>query len=219
MEEAVLKKNIEALLFVSEKPLDIKQIADVFEAQFTNVQIKSAIKNLKDEYNNAERGIQIIEIAGGYQFSTNPACAEYLKKLYKTRRVLRLSGPALETVAIIAYKQPVTRSEIEFVRGVNVDGVIRTLLERGIIKPKGKKEVPGRPILYGTTDEFLKYFGLKSIQELPVLDSYTPQSLELVSKGELAQAKSEPDKVENNIPEPVKRGQTYEEENKHSELT
>ncbi len=172
MLEAELKKIVEALLFVSEKPLTLKQIAEVCEGVDLS-QIKAVMNSLKEEYGTQYRGMQIFEVAGGYQFSSNPDCAEYLKKLYKTRRVFRLSAPALETLAIIAYKQPVTRAEIEFIRGVNVDGVIKTLEERELIKEKGRKDVPGRPILYGTTEEFLHYFCLKSTEELPSLEEYS----------------------------------------------
>ncbi|MFH2138811.1 MAG: SMC-Scp complex subunit ScpB [Candidatus Omnitrophota bacterium] len=177
MSEVEVKKIVEALLFVSEKPITMKQITEVCD-KIEVSQIKEALKDLKEEYAKNDRGIQIVEVAGGYQFCTNPDCAAYIKKLYKTRRVWRLSGPSLETLAIIAYKQPVTRSEIEFIRGVNVDGVVKTLSERGLIKIKGRKDVPGKPILYGTTEEFLQYFGLKSLQDLPTLEEFTAQALE-----------------------------------------
>lgn len=169
-------KIIEALLLVSEKPLTLEQLKEVF----LNIQtqtIKTALENLKNKYNDSEKGIQIQEVAGGYQFCTHPDCSEYIKKLYKVKRVFRLTAPSLETLAIIAYRQPVTRTEIEAIRGVNVDGVIKNLLERGLIKIKGRKEVPGRPIMYGTTNEFLQYFGLKSLDELPSLEEFTAHAL------------------------------------------
>jgi len=172
-----LKKIIEALLFVSEKPLTVRQIAEVCDENAIT-DIKAAVKSLQEDYNLGERGIHIQEVAGGYRFSTSPDCAEYLKKLYTKRRVFRLSAPALETLAIIAYKQPVTRAEIEFIRGVNVDGVVKTLEERQLIKNKGRKDVLGRPMLYGTTEEFLHYFGLKSLDDLPTLEEFTAQELQ-----------------------------------------
>lgn len=172
-----LKQVVEALLFVSDKPLTLKQVADVCEGAET-ADIKQVLQELMELYNTPEKGIQIIEVAGGYQFSTHPDCADYLKKLYSTRRVFRLSAPSLETLAIVAYKQPVTRAEIEFIRGVNVDGVIKTLEERELIRIKGRKEVPGKPILYGTTEEFLHYFGLKSLQDLPTIEEFTARALE-----------------------------------------
>jgi segregation and condensation protein B len=177
MIEVDLNKVIEALVFVSEKPLTIKQIQEVCPKAGT-ADIKKAIKQLMDIYNQPERGVQIIEVAGGYQFCSDPECEPYLSKLYRTKRVFRLSAPALETLAIIAYKQPVTRAEMEFIRGVNVDGVVKNLEDRELIKPKGRKEVPGRPLLYGTTDKFLHYFGLKSLQELPSLEEFAATALE-----------------------------------------
>ncbi|MBU0633460.1 MAG: SMC-Scp complex subunit ScpB [Candidatus Omnitrophica bacterium] len=215
MDENELKKHLEAVLFVSDKPLSLKQLTEVFEGA-DSADIKEALKKLKEEYNEPGHGVQIAEIAGGYQYSTHPDCAEYLKKLYKNRRVWRLSSPALETVAIIAYKQPITRAEIEFIRGVNVDGVIRTLLERGLIKIKGKKDVPGRPILYGTTEEFLKYFGLKNIGELPLIETFVPQALErgsLESEGEIPKQHEEQDDVKN-----LAEGVEQDDQDEYSEI-
>jgi len=177
MIELELNKIIEALLFVSEKPLTIKQIAAVCP-KIDNGDIKNSLKDLKEQYSAPEKGVQIIEVAGGYQFCSHPDCEPYLSKLYKTKKVFRLSGPALETLAIIAYKQPVTKSEMEFIRGVNVDGVIKSLEDRELIKIKGRKEVAGRPILYGTSDKFLHYFGLKSLQDLPSLEEFAATALE-----------------------------------------
>ncbi len=177
MSDLNLQKIIEALMFVSEKPLTYKQILEVCSGAELS-EVKAAMNQLKELYNNLERGIHIREIAGGHQFVSNPDCAEYLKKLYKTRRVFRLSAPALETLAIIAYKQPITRAEIEFIRGVNVDGVVKTLEDRDLIKIKGRKDVPGKPLLYGTTDAFLHYFGLKSLKGLPTLEEFTAQNME-----------------------------------------
>lgn len=192
--EVELNKIIEALLFVSENPLTIKQISEVCPEP-SPADIKKALKNLQEHYSAAERGMQIIEVAGGYQFCSHPDCEPYLSKLYKTRRVFRLSAPALESLAIIAYKQPVTRAEMEFIRGVNVDGVIKNLEERELIKTKGRKEVPGRPMLYGTTEKFLYYFGLKSLQDLPSLEEFAATALE-----KEAQIKQEQDSVNDQIP-------------------
>ncbi|MDD5745845.1 MAG: SMC-Scp complex subunit ScpB [Candidatus Omnitrophica bacterium] len=177
MFEGNLKQVVEALLFVSDKPLTVKQVVDVCEG-VEPAAVKEAVQALIEKYNTPDQGIQIAEVAGGYQFTTHPDCVDYLKKLYTTRRVFRLSAPSLETLAIVAYKQPVTRAEIEFIRGVNVDGVIKTLEERDLIKIKGKKDVPGKPILYGTTEEFLHYFGLKSLQELPTIEEFTAKAME-----------------------------------------
>ncbi len=174
MELKFIKKIIEALLFVCENPLTMKQVSEVLP-EADSGEIRAALKELKEEYSDSNRGVQLFEIAGGHQFCTNPECGDYVKKLYKTRKVFRLSAPALETLAIIAYKQPVTRSEIEFIRGVNVDGVLKTLFDRDLVKEKGRKEVPGRPILFGTTEDFLQYFGLKSLQDLPALEDFAAE--------------------------------------------
>ena len=153
-----VKTVIEALLFASEKPLTLEQIKDVLD-NLTTDEIRKCIAGLKDEYEKANRGIRVVEIAGGFQMITPPVFAYFLRKLYKGRRVERLSQPALETLAIIAYKQPVTRLEIESIRNVNVDGMIKTFLEKGLIRITGRKKAPGRPKVYGTTRQFLEHFG------------------------------------------------------------
>lgn len=157
------KNLIEALIFSSYQPISIKQIQSITD--LSESEILSAINGLKTEYTS--RGIDLVEVCGGYQFATKPDFAHYIKKLRKDIQSSRISQPALETLAIIAYKQPLTRIEIDQIRGVNSEGTVKSLIERRLIKIVGKKDVPGRPFLYGTTDEFLKYFGLKSLQDLP----------------------------------------------------
>ncbi|MBU1148248.1 MAG: SMC-Scp complex subunit ScpB [Candidatus Omnitrophica bacterium] len=174
------KNIIEAMLFVSDKPLfvnEIKGVLDEFKAQ----DVKDIIFELTKEYEDMSRAFRIKEIAGGYQITTDPSLALWLKKLYKTSGVDRLTGPSLETLAIIAYKQPATKPEIEAIRGVNVDGVLKTLIEKNLVKIAGRRETVGRPILYGTTQEFLQYFGLNSLQELPKLEEFhfTEKDIEL----------------------------------------
>lgn len=174
------KNIIEAMLFVSDKPLfvnEIKGVLDEFKAQ----DVKDIISELTKEYEDMSRAFRIKEIAGGFQITTDPSLAPWLKKLYKTSGVDRLTGPSLETLAIIAYKQPATKPEIEAIRGVNVDGVLKTLIEKNLVKITGRRETPGRPILYGTTQEFLQYFGLNSLQELPKLEEFhfTEKDIEL----------------------------------------
>jgi len=176
MAEKLIKKIIEALLFVSEKPLtveDIRQSIDGMDEE----KIKIAIEELKKEYSDSERSFNIAELAGGYQIITNPEFAPWISKLFK-RDETKLSNPSLETLAIIAYKQPLTRSEIEAIRGVNVDGVIKTLVDKNLIKMRGRRDVPGRPITYGTTNEFLKRFGLKGLDHLPKLRDFTEHDLD-----------------------------------------
>jgi len=164
-----IKPVIEALLFSSERPLLLEQIKDVLD-NLTTDEIRKCIEELRDEYEKTKRGIRIIEVAGGFQMITAPVLASFLRKLYKGRRVEKLSQPALETIAIIAYKQPLTRREIESIRNVNVDGIIKTFLEKGLIRIAGRKKAPGLPKVYATTRQFLEHFGLKSLEELPKIE-------------------------------------------------
>lgn len=174
------KNIIEAMLFVSDKPLFINEIKGVLE-DFDVSGIKDIISELSNEYRQTGRAFTVKEIAGGFQIVTDPVLSPWLKKLYKTSGVDRLSGPSLETLAIIAYKQPATKPEIEAIRGVNVDGVLKTLIEKNLVRIAGRKETVGRPIFYGTTSEFLQYFGLNSLKELPKLEEFniTEKDIEL----------------------------------------
>ena len=165
------KAVIEALLFASEKPLTFEQIKDALDNIGTD-EIRKNIEELRDEYEKTNRGIRIVEIAGGFQMITAPVFVSFLKKLYKKQRPEKLSLPALETLAIVAYKQPVTRREIEAVRNVNVDGVIKGLLDKALIRVTGRKKAPGRPKVYGTTRQFLEHFGLRSLDELPKIEEF-----------------------------------------------
>lgn len=171
MSDNNIKAVIEALLFASERPLTLERIKDVLD-NLETTEIRKILEELREEYEKSNRGIRIIEIAGGFQMITSPLLAPFLKKLYKERRVERQSRPALETLAIIAYKQPVTRLEIESIRNVNVDGVIKTLLDKGLIRIAGRKNAPGRPYVFATTRQFLEYFGLKSLEELPRIENF-----------------------------------------------
>jgi segregation and condensation protein B len=166
-----IKSIIESLLFVSEKPLLLEQIKEVLEGADT-VEIRALINELKSEYEQRDSGVNIVEIAGGFQMCTSGSSAPYLKKFYKIKHAERLTGATLETLAIIAYKQPVTRLDIESLRGVNVDGVMRNLLDKGLVRIAGRKNSPGRPFVYGTTRQFLEYFGLKSLDELPKIEEF-----------------------------------------------
>jgi segregation and condensation protein B len=178
MELSEAKKIIEALLFTSEKPIAIEQMKEVIE-EIEAKDIKAALLELKSEYENLGRSFKVYEVAGGYQMVTTPEFADYLKKFYKVKSKDKLSKPALETLAIIAYRQPMTKAEIEDIRGVNVDGVIETLSDRVMIRITGRKDAPGRPILYGTTREFLDRFGLSSLNELPKLSDFTEADIGL----------------------------------------
>jgi len=164
-----VKGVIESLLFVNERPVTIDQIKRVLETVGAT-DIKKAIAGLQDGYEERKSGMMIVEIAGGYQMLSNPAYASYLRSFYKTKHKEKLSKPALETMAIIAYKQPIIRADIEAIRGVAVGEVIRSLMYKGLVKIVGRAEVLGRPMLYGTTKKFLQIFGLNSLKDLPKVE-------------------------------------------------
>ena len=172
------KSAIEALLFASERPLSPEEIKKAFDDQVSTADIREAVEALRNEYDREERGFRVYEIAGGFQLASDIRFAEILKRFYQSREKKKISQAGLETLSVIAYRQPVTRADIEAIRGVNVDGAIKTLMEKGLIKISGRKEVPGRPILYGTTQGFLEHFGLRSVQELPPLSEYSLKDLD-----------------------------------------
>jgi len=185
MDRLKAKRIIEAVLFVSDKPVSIMTLKDVLK-DIEPTEIRACVEELNNEYSSSERSFSIREIAGGFQMLTDPVYSSWITSLYK-RPPDRLTGPALETLAIIAYKQPLTRSDIEIIRGVNVDGVLHTLEERALIKTKGRVDGPGRPILYGTTNEFLQHFGLKSLEDLPKLKEFQEGDLDFVKEQNKAQ--------------------------------
>ncbi len=165
-----LKGAIEALLFISEKPVALEHIAEVMQEGVGAVDVRKLVEELREEYESKQRGMVIVEIAGGYQMLSSSHYVSFVRNFLKTKVKEKLSRPALEALAIVAYKQPVSRGDIELVRGVNSDGVALHLLDKGLIKIVGKKDGPGRPYLYGTSKLFLEYFGLKSLRDLPKLE-------------------------------------------------
>ena len=167
-----LVRLVEAILMVADHPLSLKEISNVIGADVTSSEISEAIEVLNQFYENSNRSFRIRHIAKGWQLFVLPEFSPWIRKLYVAYRQERLSRAALETLAIIAYKQPITKVEIEQIRGVACDGVIRGLFEKGFIKIEGRKEVPGRPFLYVTTDQFLNYFGLGSLKDLPKLEEF-----------------------------------------------
>ncbi len=172
MSQEIMQKSIlEALLFLSGEVVGVQCFRDILG--LLEADIRDLMNELMTEYREKNRGILIVEIAQGYQMVTNPEYAEWVKKFRTTHTSSRLSMPALETLAIIAYRQPIIKAEIEQIRGVNSDSAIRTLYDKRLIKIMGRKEAPGRPFLYGTTREFLQYFGLKDLTELPTLKDLT----------------------------------------------
>ncbi|MDP2929086.1 MAG: SMC-Scp complex subunit ScpB [Candidatus Omnitrophota bacterium] len=180
MDKSEAKRIIEAVLFVSDKPVSIATLKEVLR-DIEPTEIRSCMEELNSEYNSSGRSFSIKEIAGGFQMLTDPVYSTWISSLYK-KPADRMTGPALETLAIIAYKQPLTRSDIEAIRGVNVDGVLHTLEERSLIKTRGRVDGPGRPILYGTTNEFLQHFGLKSLEDLPKLKEFQESDLDFVKE-------------------------------------
>ena len=172
------RKHIEALVFVSESPLKAERIAEILEIK--NSEVLKSLQELSGVYAQQGSGLQLEEVAEGFQFRTRPESADYIQKLIHSRPY-RFSRAALETLAIIAYRQPVTRAEVEYLRGVDSGGVFKTLLEKQLIRILGKKDVPGRPLIYGTSREFLEFFGLRDLSTLPTLKEFselTPESLE-----------------------------------------
>ncbi len=175
MERDQLKSILESLLFASEGPVTIHRLDEVLEG-VERSEISSVIQELQAEYDASGRGFRLAEVAGGYQMQTARENADWVKKLYRDRPQ-RMSRATLETLAIVAYKQPITRAEIEAIRGVDVDGVVATLLDRRLIRIVARKDVPGRPFLYGTTPEFLQLFNLKDLSHLPTLKEMEEMTL------------------------------------------
>src|SRR5438046_7046816 len=186
-----LSRVIEALLFSAQKPLSIREIATAIKGaeddpagarpnEFSRVretEVAATLEQLRIEQTEQQRAFQLMEKAEGWQLATDPQCAPWLLQLCPASKPARLSAPALETLAIIAYRQPITRADVEAVRGVNIDGVLQTLMERGLVKIAGRDEIPGRPLLYETTQFFLDHFGLRNLEELPNVEELRKRNL------------------------------------------
>lgn len=162
-----LKAIVESLLFASDIPLTIDKIKSILDIQDRQAAL-NALTSLAQEYESQKRGFFLSEVAGGYQLRTRPEYRQWVRRMKQTRPA-RLSRAAMETLAIVAYKQPVLRSDVEHLRGVDSGGTLRTLLERGLIRVLGRKPLPGRPMVYGTSKRFLEIFDLKELSELPTL--------------------------------------------------
>ncbi|HEY3198664.1 MAG TPA: SMC-Scp complex subunit ScpB [Nitrospirales bacterium] len=193
-----IKGIVEALLFVSGEPLTTDRLVLVIEGA-SRAEVQEAVKALQEDYAVDGRGLQIVEVAGGYQIVTRVECAAWIKRLEKAKTGAKLSRSAMETLAIIAYKQPLVRAEIEQIRGVDTAGVLRTLLDRRLLRIIGRKDIPGRPIMYGTSKQFLQAFGLKDLSDLPALrdlkDLGEPDQLVLPDSGDVTH--SEPQEALN----------------------
>lgn len=170
------KKIIETLLFITDRPVKPGRLAEVVETVSAK-QVLAIIEELTREYAQTGRAVQIVEVGGGFQMATKPEYGRWVRKLYNEKMTTKLSNAALETLAIIAYKQPITRAEMESIRGVDVAGPLERLLERGLVRVVGKKDTIGRPMVYGTTDEFLRMFGLNKVSELPDLQVFAEKTL------------------------------------------
>jgi segregation and condensation protein B len=190
-----LSRVIEALLFSATKPLTTKEISDALRNagaedeftpnEFANVkpaEVAGAIEQLKIDYIQNEHGFQLAEKAEGWQLTSDPKYARWVRGLFPAPKPARLTSPALETLAIIAYRQPITRADVEAVRGVTIDGVLQTLMERGLVKISGRAEIPGRPLLYETTEFFLDHFGLRNLNELPNVEELRTRHLPAAPK-------------------------------------
>ncbi len=162
---------VETLLFVSHEPLGVDRLVMALGGP-SKTEVVQALGWLKEEYEKQRRSLQVVELAGGYQLATRPEYGHWIKRLEKVKAAPKLSRSALESLAIVAYRQPIVRGEIEEIRGVETSSVLRTLLERKLIRIVGRKEMPGRPILYGTTKFFLQHFGLRDLAELPPLREF-----------------------------------------------
>lgn len=175
MEANDRRKVLELLLFVTDRPLRLPDFVAVLAEDSPGEEgVKQDLADLGKELEERQSPLQLLEIAQGWQLASRPAFSQWVRRLFKQKTTLRLSPSALETLSIVAYKQPITRGEIEEIRGVDVGGVLDTLLERKLARIVGRKEALGRPLLYGTTLEFMKQFGLKSLDELPRLEELVP---------------------------------------------
>lgn len=192
MENRNLKGAIEALIFASEHPVKLEKLAELVsaesEGEVEKKVIRAVIEEIRSDFDVAERGISLIDVAGGYQFRTKNEFSHLIQKL-KAKRPPKFGRASMEVLAIIAYRQPITRAEVEDLRGVDSGGVVRNLLEKKLIKILGKKEVPGRPMIYGTSRFFLENFGLRDLTQLPSLKEFV--ELEETDEGIVGLVKEE----------------------------
>jgi segregation and condensation protein B len=162
-----LKQIVESIIFVSDSPLTLDRLCSILE-EFERDEIREAIQSIVSDCEEYSRGIELVQVAGGYQFRSRSELADYIRRLKRVKPA-RFSPSSLESLAIIAYRQPVTRAEIEYLRGVDSGGVLKSLLDKKLIRIIGKKDIPGKPLIYGTTKEFMETFSLKDLASLPTL--------------------------------------------------
>jgi segregation and condensation protein B len=198
-----LSQVIEALLFSAQKPLSSRELVSAIKSagdadelmpnefsRTTEAQVAAALEQLKIEYIEQNRAFQLVEKAEGWQLVSDPAYAPWVRQLFPAAKPARLTPPSLETLAIVAYRQPITRADVEAVRGVAVDGVLQSLMERGLVKIAGRAEVPGRPLLYETTQFFLEHFGLRDLNELPNAEELRTRYLPTAPRKEVPAAEN-----------------------------
>jgi len=176
VEQEEIKAVIENILLAADQPVSEAQFKNLLGDEVEKVSFKSVLEELVDEYSS--RNLQILQVAEGYQLCTRHDYSDWVRKFLKFDKTTKLSQPSLDTLAIIAYKQPLTKAEVEEIRSVDSSGVVRTLLEKKVISPGGRKKVPGRPIMYRTTRKFLEYFGLRDLSDLPTLEDFKESELE-----------------------------------------
>jgi segregation and condensation protein B len=194
--DADVKAVLEALLFVSGEPLSVERCTAIL-GQVTKSQVQASLRELQQDYQQEGRALQVVQVAGGYRLATKEQFAPWIRRLDKSKAPAKLSRSAVESLAIIAYRQPIVRGEIEKIRGVETSGVLRTLLERKLVRMVGRKDEPGRPIMYGTTKHFLEHFGLKSLADLPPLREFKElgegDQVSLLSEAALGETNGERD--------------------------
>lgn len=195
----ILSQVIEALLFSAQNPLTTSELRETLTnagasdellpnefARVKEAEVAGALQQLQVDYIQSPRGFQLAEKADGWQLVSHPEAARWVRQLFPASKPARLSPPALETLAIIAYRQPITRADVEAVRGVNIDAVLQTIMERGLVKISGRAEIPGRPLLYETTEFFLEHFGLRNLDELPNAEELRTRYLPTAPRPEVA---------------------------------
>ena len=180
---ALLRRALEGLLFITDRPLSAGELCKLVNVRDQD-RIVAAVEELRRELEDRNLGYRLIAVAEGWQMATRPELAPYMRKLFSDRATMRLSTAAQETLSIISYKQPLTRAEIEEIRGVEVIAALETLLEKRLVKVVGRRETVGRPLMYGTTMEFLRHFGLRSLEDLPPIDRFSPAAEEPKPEGE-----------------------------------
>ena len=180
---------IEALLFAAGEPVSADQIAKVLEVE--TIEAVKAVESLKERYDREHRGMQILRLENAFQMTTRPDYYANVQKMYRSGQKISLSETQMETLAIIAYKQPVTKQEIADIRGVQSDAVVNRLVEYNLVMEKGRRKTPGRPVLFGTTDDFLRNFGLASIKDMPGLDPANVEAMEQLTLEQTAQSETE----------------------------